>query len=441
MKVYIETLGCPKNQNDSRRAAGYLTQSGKRITSNPCEADCIIVNTCGFIDDAKRESIDKIFEMSNIKKRDGKLIVSGCLSQRYSDELYEEIPEVDCFIGVNEYKDISSIIDSLFDNNKRIVKTDSEEDNFEDEIQNVILDNPHTATLKIGEGCDNYCTYCIIPKIRGRYRSKPMEQVVEEAKKLAVAGIKELILIAQDLTYYGKDLYGDFTLPTLLRQLCKIEGLKWIRLMYCYEDKITDELIEVMAQEDKICKYIDIPLQHTSDGILKKMNRKSTCASIEELIKKLRSKIKDLTIRTTFIVGFPGETDEDFENLYNMVGKLKFDRMGVFKYSREEGTAAATMQAQVDEEVKDERWDALMRKQLEISSALNNKKVGEVFDVLIEEMDEDGSYIGRSEHDAPEIDNSVIFQSKVKHNIGDMVKVVIKDAFDYDLVGEEIFEE
>ena len=305
-------------------------------------------------------------------------------------------------------------------------------------MQRKLDDNPFTSTLKISEGCDNFCAYCVIPSIRGGFRSKRMEDVLAEAEELAAAGCKELILIAQDVTNYGIDLYGAYKLPELLRQLCRIEGIVWIRLMYCYEDRITDELIAVMATEPKICHYIDIPIQHAADTVLTAMNRRSTGASIRTTIRKLREAIPDMHIRTTLIVGFPGETEDDFEVLLDFVETMRFERLGVFAYSREEGTPAGEMENQIDEAVKEARLDAIMRRQLEISLAVNEAKIGKTFMVLVEERDADGSYIGRTAYDAPEIDDSVLFTSKRALKAGDFVQVQINDAFDYDLIGVEV---
>lgn len=436
MKVYIETLGCPKNFNDTEVAKGSLCgENDFTLAASPEDADIIMVNTCGFINDAKKESIDKIFEMSAYKHAGKKLVVSGCLSERYSHELFDEMPEVDCFIGVNEYEQLPEIFRNL-DMRKNLVGGCIGD--TLPRMQRKLDDNPFTSTLKIAEGCDNFCAYCVIPSIRGGFRSKRMEDVLAEAEELAAAGCKELILIAQDVTNYGIDLYGAYKLPELLRQLCRIEGIVWIRLMYCYEDRITDELIAVMATEPKICHYIDIPIQHAADTVLTAMNRRSTGASIRTTIRKLREAIPDMHIRTTLIVGFPGETEDDFEALLDFVETMRFERLGVFAYSREEGTPAGEMENQIDEAVKEARLDAIMRRQLEISLAVNEAKIDKIFTVLVEERDADGSYIGRTAYDAPEIDDSVLFTSKRALKAGDFVQVQINDAFDYDLIGVEV---
>lgn len=434
-KVFIDTLGCPKNFNDSEFAAGILEENGYEIIDSPEDADIIMVNTCGFINDAKKESIEHIFEMNERRKDGGKLVVSGCLSQRYSEELSKEIPEADCIIGVNQYNKLPEILSDI--DNNHVAANSCDLDYLEKTVRK-LSDNPYTATLKIAEGCNNTCTYCIIPMIRGKFRSKKMEDIITEAQELANAGCKELILIAQDVTYYGKDLYGQFVLPELLRKLCKIDGIEWIRLMYCYDERITDELIQVMAEEDKICKYIDIPLQHASDNILRLMRRQTTRKSIKETLAKLKAAMPDIHVRTTLIVGFPGETEDDYDQLLELVESERFSRLGVFTYSQEENTVAAEMDNQIDEDIKQIRFDGVMRRQMLISSELNQEKIGKVFDVIVDSMDEDGSFIGRTRFDAPEIDNSVIFTSKNELQPGDIVKVKINDAFYYDIIGEEL---
>lgn len=433
MKIFIETLGCPKNFNDSEVAAGILEKSSHEIVKTPSEADAIMVNTCGFIGDAKKESIERIFDMVSYKKL---LIVSGCLAERYNDELFEELPEADIMIGVNDYENLPQILDS-YDRGKRR-KQFSLYDKEKINPARKFSDNPYSATIKIAEGCNNRCTYCIIPFIRGNYRSVPKEQIIEEAERLANAGTKELILIAQDTTAYGMDFDGKYHLAELLRELCKVDGIKWIRILYAYEDRITDELIDVMAEEEKICKYIDIPIQHVSDNVLNMMERRSSKRSIKSTLEKLRKNVLGIHIRTTLIVGFPGESGEDFDELMNFVAEEKFDRLGVFAYSPEEGTKAAEMTSQLDEKTKAFRLDQVMSMQMETSLNLNKGKIGQEFDVIIDEEDEKGVYIGRTQYDAPEIDNTVLVRTRQKHNPGDFVRVKITDAFDYDLVGEEI---
>lgn len=439
MKLYIETMGCPKNFNDSEGAAGIWENSGMTLTDNPCDADAIMVNTCGFINDAKQESIDMIFDMARLIEEDDAatkkmLIVSGCLTQRFGDELYEEIPEIDIVLGVNEYEKLPEILKNFKDGQReKFVGCNPE--TFTEFSGRKYEENPYSATIRIAEGCNNCCTYCVIPMIRGGFRSRPVEAVVKEAEELASRGTRELILIAQDVTEYGSDLYGKPSLPMLLHRLCEVDGIRWIRLMYCYEDKITDELIDVMATEEKICHYIDIPLQHVSDNVLGRMNRRSTNESIRNTISKLRERIPDIHIRTTFITGFPGESEEDFEQLYDFAVETGFERLGVFAYSQEEGTVAGDMADQIEEEIKAERAESIMRRQVEISKEVNESKIGSTLRVMVDSVDEDGAYVGRTQYDAPEIDNSVIFKAQSELEAGDMVNVIITDAFDYDLVG------
>lgn len=444
MKLYIETMGCPKNFNDSESIGGIWESTGMSLTDDPAEADAILVNTCGFINDAKQESIGCIFDMARFIDESAKqapdhekkiLIVSGCLSQRYGKELADEMPEVDIFLGVNDYEKLPQLVKE-YRKGKRLQAFSCQPDAFYEFSARKIKDNPYSMTLRIAEGCNNCCAYCVIPQIRGAYRSRPMENIIEEAELLASKGCREIILIAQDVTEYGTDIYGRLMLPELLRKLCKVDGIRWIRLMYCYEDKITDELIEVMASEEKICDYIDIPLQHVSDGVLSAMNRHSTTESIKDTLGRLRTAMPDIHIRTTLITGFPGETEEEFEELLEFVEETRFERLGVFAYSREEGTAAGDMENQIDEDVKAMRADAIMRRQLDISREINESKVGDTMTVMVDGTDEDGAYLGRTVYDAPEIDNTVIFTADEELVPGDMVQVKITDAFDYDLVGK-----
>ncbi|QIB69381.1 30S ribosomal protein S12 methylthiotransferase RimO [Aminipila butyrica] len=437
--IYLCTLGCAKNVSDSDMAAGLLEERGHHIVHHPMDSDVIMVNTCGFINDAKKESIDKILEMAGLKDEGEKkrlLIVSGCLSKRYGADLFEEMPEVDIFIGVNEYHRLPDILEAH--QAKRELHIEDCAPDFMELSSRKLADNPYTATVKIAEGCNNVCAYCVIPHIRGHFRSRREEDILQEAEMLAQRGCKELILIAQDVTAYGVDLYGEFRLAALVKKLCRIDGLQWIRLMYCYEDRITDELIEVMASEEKVCHYLDIPIQHSSDVILERMNRRSTHQSIVSKLEKLRKAIPDIHIRTTLITGFPGETKAEFDELYDFVQEMKFERLGVFAYSKEEGTPAADMDGQVRRDVKEKRRDSIMRLQVELSLECNQKKIGQVLPVLVEEQDEDGTYIGRTPYDAPEIDNSVLFTSQRELKPGDLVQVRIEDAFDYDIVGVEV---
>ena len=438
MKIYIETLGCPKNTVDSENMAALLEKGGHSLVDSPEDSDAMIVNTCAFINDAKAESVDTILEMAQYKEeKDRLLIVTGCLSQRFSAELYDEIPEADIFLGVNDYEKINEIL-AEHTVGKRERFATSAPQTYCEISERKTEPGAVSAYLRLAEGCDNVCSHCVIPYIRGAYRSRRMEDIVSEASMLADRGTQELILIAQDVTAYGKDLYGELALPKLLNMLCDIQGIRWIRLLYCYEDSITQELIETIKNQEKICKYIDIPLQHFSDRILSAMNRHSTSRSIEDTIAKLRSAIPDIHIRTTFITGFPGETEKDYGELETFVERTEFERMGVFAYSREENTPAAELPDQVEEELREQRRDQLMSLQREISLNKNLSKVGKTLLVLVEERCEDGTYLGRTEYDAPEIDNGVIFTSDEELEPGTFVRVEITDAFDYDLTGRAV---
>jgi len=421
---------------DSEAAAGILENAGHRVVESVAGAEAVLVNTCGFIDDAKRESISKIFELANQKDDGAVLIVSGCLPQRYGEKLFAQMPEVDVFIGVNDYSALPGIIDGYSGKREKLFSPSGKE--YVETPHRRLLGKPFSAAIKIADGCDNACAYCVIPSIRGGCRSRAKENVVAEAASLAKRGCKELILVAQDVTAYGWDLYGRPELPQLLRELCKTDGIRWIRLMYCYEDRITEELIETMKSEEKICKYIDIPVQHCNDRILSSMNRRSTKGSIISAVNRLRSAMPDIHIRSTVIAGLPGETREEFAELLDFIEEMRFERLGVFAYSKEEGTPAAKIKPQVRADVKESRKDAIMLKQLEISHQLNAGKIGKTLEVLVEGADCEGAYYGRSRYDAPEIDNSVIFTSKDAHRPGDIVKVEITDAFDYDITGREV---
>ena len=438
MKIYFDTLGCPKNFYDTDAAKYLLETEGYTMTDDPEDSDVIIVNTCGFIDDAKRESIQRILELADSKEDKQKLVVSGCLPKRFASDLKEEMPEVDLFIGVNEYGRLPELLKEMPETKVDISET---YDSFLPFLKRDLGEHPYSATLKIAEGCDNRCAYCAIPYIRGGYRSKKKEDVLEEARYLASSGVKELILIAEDLTNYGTDIYDSYRLADLLRELVKVDGIEWIRLMYCYEDRITDDLISVMAKEPKICHYIDVPIQHSSDKVLKEMRRRSTGESIRTTMAKLRKAIPDITIRTTLIVGFPGETDEDFADLMDFVRTQKFQRLGVFSYSQEEGTPAGDREDQIPEDIKQERLDMVMMAQMEISNEHNAALVGRTLKVMVDSSEEDGSYVGRTMYDAPEIDDSVLFTSRRDLRPGDIVNVLIEDAFDYDLTGIETEEE
>ena len=438
MKIYFDTLGCPKNFYDTDAAKYLLETEGYTMTNDPEDSDVIIVNTCGFIDDAKRESIQRILELADSKEDKQKLVVSGCLPKRFASDLKEEMPEVDLFIGVNEYGRLPELLKEM---PKTKVDISETYDSFLPFLKRDLGEHPYSATLKIAEGCDNRCAYCAIPYIRGGYRSKKKEDVLEEARYLASSGVKELILIAEDLTNYGTDIYDSYRLADLLRELVKVDGIEWIRLMYCYEDRITDDLISVMAKEPKICHYIDVPIQHSSDKVLKEMRRRSTGESIRATMAKLRKAMPDITIRTTLIVGFPGETDEDFADFMDFVRTQRFQRLGVFSYSQEEGTPAGDREDQIPEDIKQERLDMVMMAQMEISNEHNAALVGRTLKVMVDSSEEDGSYVGRTMYDAPEIDDSVLFTSRRDLRPGDIVNVLIEDAFDYDLTGTETEEE
>ncbi|GFZ29620.1 ribosomal protein S12 methylthiotransferase RimO [Clostridium zeae] len=435
-KVGLISLGCDKNRVDSEIMLGKL-KSGYELTNDPKSADIIIVNTCGFIEKAKQESIDTILEMAEYKNKYNcrLLIATGCLTQRYGSELTELMPEIDIMLGVNDYNKIDEFIRAFIEKEEgKITKLEYSNTNI-NEGERVITTDKATAYIRISEGCDNFCTYCIIPKIRGKYRSRALESVLEEAKKLASAGVKELILIGQDTTRYGIDLYEENRLHILLNELSKIEGIEWIRLLYCYPEEIYDELIDEIASNPKVCKYIDLPIQHISDNILKAMGRKTTKEAIINKIELLREKVKGITLRTSLIVGFPGETDEDFSELKNFLKDYKLDKVGVFKYSKEEGTPAFSMPNHVDEEVKEKREEILMLTQMDVSEAVNKAKVGNIYDVLIEEYDGE-NYIGRSYEMAPEIDGTIIVNhTNDKLTIGDIIKVKITDSAEYDLLG------
>lgn len=441
MNVYIETLGCPKNTVDSESVAGILEDGGHQLVWGPDGAEVILINTCGFINDAKQESIDTILEMSAYKQQHCQLlIVSGCLSQRYGKELFEELPEVDVMIGVNDYHSINKVIEDALQK-RRILNVNPYQDQAFLGMGQTKMTPAYSTYLKISEGCNNRCSYCIIPAIRGAYRSKPMEAVLDEAKRLALQGSKEITLVAQDTTNYGIDLYQSHTLPDLIREMSKIEEIKWIRLMYCYPHLITDELIKAIEESEKVCRYIDIPLQHCNNRLLKAMNRKATKEQCVDAIGRLRKAIPDIHIRTTFIVGLPGETEEEYQELVQFVKDMRFERMGVFTYSPEEGTTAYSMDDQIDEDVKEIRRDTIMQVQLSISEAINQSKIGEIYNVLVEEkVDGEDVYIGRTQYDALEIDNSVIFKSGECLKAGEFVNVNILDAVEYDLIGERINE-
>ena len=437
--IGLVSLGCAKNQTDAEIMLGLVAEEGFNITYNPVEADVIIVNTCGFIESAKRESIDTLLEMAEYKNGRCKLLIAtGCLAERYSNEILIELPEVDAVLGTGDYDKITDIIKAAFEGKKPVL-CGNKDRTPEERLPRILSTPPYTAYLKISDGCDNNCTYCAIPKIRGRFRSRSIEDIVEEAQSLAENNVKELILIAQDTTRYGKDLYGKYSLDKLLEELVKIESIEWIRVHYYYTEAITDELIDVMAKYDKICNYIDMPVQHANNDVLRRMARRTSKEQMLEKISKLRAKMPDCVIRTSIIVGFPGETEEQFEELYDFVKNVRFDRMGVFAYSQEEDTAAASFPDQIDEEIKEERLDRLMTLQQEISLELNREKIGKTLEVIVEGYDaESFLFYGRSRGDSIEVDGKVYFGTEEEVSEGDIIRVEILDADEYDLTGRAV---
>ncbi|SDK47544.1 30S ribosomal protein S12 methylthiotransferase RimO [Natronincola ferrireducens] len=441
LSIFLESLGCSKNLIDAEVMLGLLNKYGYKLTNNKYKADVIIVNTCGFIEAAKEESINKIIEMGKLKEENLKLlIVSGCLAERYAEELLKELPEVDAIVGTGNYNEIIEIIHESIKGNKT-VRVGNIDRMYDESLPRIQTTPKHTAYVKISDGCDNYCTYCIIPKLRGKYRSRRLESIIKEVEGLANNGVKEVILIAQDTTRYGIDLYDEYMLPDLLQKLNDIEGIQWIRILYCYPEMITDDLIKTIANCHKICKYIDIPIQHCSNYILKKMNRKTDKISILNVISRLRENIPNITIRTSLIVGFPGEEEEHFNELVDFVKEIKFDRLGVFTYSKEENTPAEKMPNQVPEDIKIERQKIIMEIQQDISYRKNTEKINTIIDVLIEEkLEGNNEYLGRTKGDTPEIDGLVYVQSKLPIKIGEIVKVKITNALEYDLMGEKVDE-
>ncbi len=441
LKVYIESLGCSKNLIDSELMLGILKKNGYEITTDQHLAHAIVVNTCGFIEAAKEESINQILKMGELKSNNLKtLIVAGCLGERYAQDLLEELPEVNAIVGTGDYESIVKVMNETLEG-KRLHYVGNVDKIFDEDHKRVLTPPAHTAYLKISDGCDNLCTYCIIPKLRGKYRSRKMENVLEEAKDLAEQGVKEVILIAQDTTRYGIDLYDEFRLPKLLDELQKIEGIQWIRMLYSYPEMITEELIESMKNNSKVCKYLDIPVQHASDTVLKRMNRRTSNQQLRELIQNLRKAIPDIVLRTSLIVGFPGETEEDFEMLTDFVKTQKFDRLGAFTYSLEEDTPAFNLPDQLSEDLKEQRQRKIMELQQAISLEKNREKIGREMEVLIEEDLEPGEYLGRSQGDAPEIDGGVYVTCKKTHKPGDIVMVRVTGAMEYDLMGECVDED
>ncbi|MBR1930136.1 MAG: 30S ribosomal protein S12 methylthiotransferase RimO [Lachnospiraceae bacterium] len=443
MKILFVSLGCDKNLVDSEMMLGMLGEKGYAFTDDEAEADIVVVNTCCFIGDAKEESINTLLEMGELKDRGQiqALLACGCLAQRYREEIQKEIPQVDAIIGTTAIEEIVAAIDEVLAGKGRNHYRDLDAAPTTGK-RRVVTTGGHFAYLKIAEGCDKRCTYCIIPKVRGNYRSVPMENLVEEAKTLAEGGVKELILVAQETTLYGVDLYGKKSLPDLLRALAQVSGIYWIRILYCYPEEITDDLIETIAAEPKVCHYLDIPIQHASDNILKRMGRKTNQEELRAMLGKLRARIPDICLRTTLISGFPGETQEDFEELYRFVNEMEFDRLGVFPYSQEEDTVAAAMPEQIDETVKEARRDELMELQQAIAFEKAEDMVGRQLAVMIEgKVADEETYVARTYRDAPNVDGYLFVNTTANLMTGDFVNVVVTDSNEYDLVGEVLGEE
>jgi len=437
-KILFVSLGCDKNRVDAEKMLGLLGLSGYEVTDDESEADVIIVNTCSFISDAKQESIDTILQMASWKKngRCKALIATGCMAQRYADEIRDQLPEVDAVVGTTAYDSIAEVVDSAL-RGERSERLDDLKKIALPEGKRILTTGGHFAYLKIAEGCDKHCTYCAIPSMRGPFRSVPKEELVSEAKRLAEDGVKELILVAQETTLYGTDIYGRKCLHELIRELALIDGIVWIRVLYCYPEEIYDELIECMKTEKKFVHYLDLPIQHSNDEILRRMGRRTSEADLRRIIEKLRREVPDIILRTTLICGFPGETEEQFEDLCRFINEMEFDRLGVFTYSQEEGTPAARMDGQIDEETKLCRRDELMELQQEISSDLNEKLKGCETDVLIEGYGpNENVYIGRGYGDAPDVDGFIFVSSEENLETGDFVHVKITGSSEYDLIGE-----
>ena len=438
MNILFVSLGCDKNLVDTEVMLGLLAKHGHQMVDSEEMADVIVINTCCFIHDAKEESIQTILEMAEYKKEGTckVLIVTGCLAQRYKQEILDEIEEVDAVLGTTSYDKIVQAINEAMEGH-RCLEMEDIDALPEVDSQRLVTTGGHFAYLKIAEGCDKHCTYCIIPKIRGNFRSVPMERLLKEAQSLVDQGVKELILVAQETTLYGKDLYGEKSLPKLLKELCKISGLYWIRILYCYPEEITDELIQVIKEEDKICNYLDLPIQHASNDILKRMGRRTSKEQLIEIVEKLRREIPDIAIRTTLITGFPGETQEQHEELMEFVDEMEFDRLGVFTYSPEEDTPAATFADQIEESVKEERQADLMELQQEIAFELAEEMIGKEILVMIEgKVADENAYVGRTYKDAPNVDGFIFIQTDEELITGDFVPVKVTGSYEYDLIGE-----
>lgn len=443
-KISFVSLGCDKNLIDSEIMLGLIDEDGYTITYDDSEADIIIINSCGFIMDANQEAIDKVLEMADYKKEGHckALIVTGCMAQRYKDEIFEALPEVDAVVGTGDFESIGDVIKRLLEGEKQVKLVTNKEHllNPDNSYKRIITTTGGFSYLKIAEGCDNHCTYCTIPSLRGHYRSRTIDSLVKEAEILASKGVRELILIAQDTSLYGSDIYGKKSLPELLRKLSQIEDIKWLRILYCYPENITDELIDEMASNPKVLHYLDMPIQHSEDRILKLMGRRSTNAGLKKIIGKMREKMPDMCIRTTLITGFPSETQEEFKAQCDFIKEIKFDRLGVFTYSPEDGTPAARMDNQIDEDVKAERKDYLLQVQKGVSANICQQYVGKILEVIVEGKieDDDNVYCGRSYRDCYEIDGFVFFKSEDELLAGDFYKIKITEAGDYDLIGERI---
>lgn len=438
MKILFISLGCDKNLVDTEVMLGMLASRGYEMTNDEQEADIIVINTCCFIHDAKEESIQNILEMAEYKKNGSAkaLIVTGCMAERYRQEILDEIPEVDEVLGTTAYDCILDAVDAALAGQHEVMTADLDALPLP-ETKRLVTTGGHFAYLKIAEGCDKHCTYCIIPKIRGNFRSVPMERLLKEAQDLAEQGVKELILVAQETTLYGKDLYGEKSLPKLLRELCKISGIRWIRILYCYPEEITDELIQVMKEEPKICHYLDLPIQHANDTILKRMGRRTSKQELIDIVQKLRKEIPDICLRTTLITGFPGETQEQHEEVMEFIDTLEFDRLGAFTYSPEEDTPAATFEDQIDEEVKEDRQADIMELQQEIAFDKAEDMIGREVLVMIEgKVADENAYVGRTYRDAPNVDGLIFINTDVELISGDFAKVKVTGALDYDLIGE-----
>ena len=438
MKILFISLGCDKNLVDTEVMLGMLASRGYEMTNDEQEADIIVINTCCFIHDATEESIQNILEMAEYKKNGSAkaLIVTGCMAERYRQEILDEIPEVDEVLGTTAYDRILDAVDAALAGQHEVMTADLDALPLP-ETKRLVTTGGHFAYLKIAEGCDKHCTYCIIPKIRGNFRSVPMERLLKEAQDLAEQGVKELILVAQETTLYGKDLYGEKSLPKLLRELCKISGIRWIRILYCYPEEITDELIQVMKEEPKICHYLDLPIQHANDTILKRMGRRTSKQELIDIVQKLRKEIPDICLRTTLITGFPGETQEQHEEVMEFIDTLEFDRLGAFTYSPEEDTPAATFEDQIDEEVKEDRQADIMELQQEIAFDKAEDMIGREVLVMIEgKVADENAYVGRTYRDAPNVDGLIFINTDVELISGDFAKVKVTGALDYDLIGE-----